>query len=198
MKYINRSKFLSLNFIYLIRKVIISFVITICLICSISNPAFSYRYELKDTNQNYIDYERYKLEDLISLKKLTQNYQEDFKDLKGSKEAEDAFIEIMIYYEEFVDVQNEKIIIGRLYAYRDADFTRDQYSLYPFGLIMWIDDGGSFLVESNKFIYENFAPYLSKEWQELLKFEQFFDKIITIDARYIIPKSKVKKIIFRI
>lgn len=52
-----------------------------------------------------------------------------------------------------------------------------------------------FLVESNQYLYDEFSPYLTKDWKELLKFETRFDKRIVSDGRYRISKAEIKNFI---
>ena len=48
------------------------------------------------------------------------------------------------------------------------------------------------LAPSRRYLYENFAPYLSKPYKKLLKFESS-DTRLVYDCRYIVPKSYLKK-----
>ena len=69
----------------------------------------------------------------------------------------------------------------------------DKYSeqYYKYGLVAQFDEGEFMLVPSRRYLYENFAPYLSKPHQELLKFE-ISDVRTIYDGRYIISISGLK------
>ena len=145
-------------------------------------------------SSSYVDNKIYKTQNLTSFRVLTKQFQTDFDKKRNSKEAEDAYLDIMDYYYDFLTKQNENINVNKIFIGVNDDFKKYQYSFYPFGLLIQFDDGGFSFQISHKYIYEYFAPYLSNEWQELLEYEIYLDKQIKFDGRYIISKSEIQQI----
>lgn len=169
------------------KYMVIRILLVICTIFVVNVPAFS---------DGYVNRNIYKIEDITSFRALTKQFQVDFDKKRGTKEAEDAYYEIMKYYYDFLYKQSENINLNLLfYNGRDEKFLKYQNSLYFLGLMLWYDEGSCYFANSNRYIYENFAPYLSIEMQELLKFKIFYDSCVASHAKYILSKSELRNII---
>ena len=145
-----------------------------------------------------LDYSKYNLSDINAIREATKAYQNVFKDKKGTKEAETEFLKFRDFYYEAVYKQSQ-LINNFSYKAKNGSYQKQaqEYSkkYYKKGFIVHFDEGDFFLVQCERYIYENFAPYLNEEWQELLIFETRFDKRIISDGRYIIPKSELVEIL---
>ena len=145
-----------------------------------------------------LDYSKYNPSDINAIREATKDYQNEYKDKKGTKEAEIEFLKFRDFYYEAVDKQNQ-LINNFSYKAKNGSYQEQaqEYSkkYYKKGFIVHFDEGDFFLVQCERYIYENFAPYLNEEWQELLIFETRFDKRIISDGRYIIPKSELVEIL---
>ena len=142
-----------------------------------------------------IDYNKYDLYDIDSLRNITNDYKNEFKNKQETVDAENSFNEFIKYYEKFVSIQNEKNLLS--YNYFNPSKLLKEYTnkYYKYGLIVQIDEGEFFFVSSKRYMYKNFAKYLSKPHRKLLKFETRFDNRIINDCRYIISQSELKKIL---
>ncbi len=163
-------------------------------------PVFASKYYIDSLKNyqsiNFIRDDKYSLDDITSFYTLIHWHFNHYAEKnKGTIRAESAFVEVMKYYSDFVDRQNKRINLNNIFDNKNDEFLEYQNSLYLLGLMMWYDNNSCYYVMSNKYIYENFAPYLSQEWQELLKYETYFDKQIVSDGKYVIPKKEVEQII---
>jgi hypothetical protein len=149
-----------------------------------------------------VDYSKFNLSDINAINNATKTYQAEFHDKKGSKEAEQGYLEFCKFYNSAVNVQSKlKTESEQQFEYKAFEGSlQKQAQQYTKkyagkGLAVQFDEGEFFIVDNHKYLYKNFAPYLPADWQTLLKFETRFDKRITSDARYIIPKSEVVSIL---
>ena len=142
-----------------------------------------------------IDFSKYDIYNINSLYEITNDYKNEFKNKRETVEAEKSFNEFIKYYEKFVSIQNERNLLN--YDYFNPIKLLKEYSnkYYRYGLIVQMDEGDFFFVSSKRYIYENFAKYLSKPYRKLLKYEMRFDNRIINDCRYIIPQSELEKIL---
>ena len=145
-----------------------------------------------------VDYSKYNVSDINAIRKATKAYQNEFKNKKGTKEAEDEFLKFTEFYARAVSKQNE-MIYDFPYKAKDNSFQKQaqEYSkkYYNKGLMIQFDEGEFFVVQCNRYIEENFQSYLTPDWQELLKFQNCFDKRIISDGRYVISKAELIKIL---
>ena len=146
-----------------------------------------------------IDFSDRDFTNLNTVRWKVNSYKYDFEDKKGTKEAEDAFLEFLDFYSDFIDFQNKRFVLSDdpldEYSYESQNKRLDDFYGY-YGLKVKLGDCQIFYFTYNcKYIYENFAPYLTKDWQELLEFEQYGDKILFFDYRYLNSKDELKQIL---
>ena len=145
-----------------------------------------------------VDYSKYNVSDINAIRKATKAYQNEFKNKKGTKEAEEEFLKFIEFYTRAVSKQSE-MIYNFPYKAKDNSFQKQaqEYSkkYYNKGLMIHFDEGEFFVVQCNRYIWENFQSYLTFDWQELLKFQNYFDKRIISDGRYVISKTELIKIL---
>lgn len=140
-----------------------------------------------------VDYSKYSLSDINSIRKATEAYQLEFKDKKGTKEAQTEYLRFLEFYYRAVDRQSELITnfpfnaLEGSYQKQAQKYSKKYASK---GLFVQFDEGNFFIVQNFEYLYKNFAPYLTKDWQDLLEFETYFNKRIISDGRYVIPKSE--------
>ena len=146
-----------------------------------------------------LDYSKYNLSDINAIREATKAYQNEFKDKKGTKEAETEFLKFRDFYYEAVEKQNIRIqlkepvkLYRNSYYWQARKYTKDYADK---GLR--VDFNGEFYItENNKYLYKNFCSYLNADWCELLKFLSKQDtKRIFWDSVYVISKDELVKII---
>ena len=76
------------------------------------------------------------------------------------------------FYNKFEIVQSRKIYLPYELKKNSITLQLKEYSkkYYKYGLVAQFDEGEYLLAKSNKYIYENFAEYLSKPFQEYLEY----------------------------
>ena len=141
-----------------------------------------------------IDFDKFDVNDINAVRNATKYYQQEYKHKRGSKEAEEDYYKYSKFASKFEDVQRK---MKNLQDYPINNSVKKQLKIYfkqyyQYGLIVQFDEGEFILVLSNQYLSKNFGPYLSKPYQELLKFHSS-DKRTTYDCRYIVPKSYLKK-----
>ncbi|MBQ8668397.1 hypothetical protein IJ472_01360 [bacterium] len=139
-----------------------------------------------------INFDSYNLDDINSVRKITKDYKKEFKNKKGSIEAEKNFNRFIEIYTNFEDIQNKNIYLPYKLSNNSISLQVERYSkkYYKYGLIVQFDEGEYLLAKSNKYIYENFAEYLSKPFQEYLEYNKSDERIIS-DGRYIISREEL-------
>ncbi len=144
-----------------------------------------------------VDYNKFDINDINSIQKATKEYQKEFENKRGTKEAEQDYLNFLKFYNKAVNAQSKKITFE--YQAYDNSFEKQaqEYSkkYFPKGMIVHFDEGEFFLVDCNQYLYDEFSPYLTKDWKEFLKFETRFDKRIISDGRYRISKAEIKNFI---
>ena len=144
-----------------------------------------------------VNYNEFDINDVNAIHKATRAYQQEFYNKRGSQEAVNDYLEFLVFYQKAVAYQSSQITFD--YKSHNNSFEQQAqiYSndFFYFLMIVQFDEGEFFLVKSNHYLYNEFASYLTEDWQELLKFETYFDKRIISDTKYIIPKYELKRII---
>ena len=140
-----------------------------------------------------IDFSKFDVNDLDAARKATKYYQKVYKNKRGTKEADEDYDKFWDFIIKFGSAQNEKISLQTELIDNSIQKQTEVYSekYYKYGLAAQFDEGEFMLVPSRAYLYENFAPYLSKPYQELLKFNASDARII-YDARYTISKSELE------
>ena len=140
-----------------------------------------------------IDFSKFDVNDLNALRKATKYYQKVYKNKRGTKEADEDYLKFSKFSLDFYYAQYPKIDLPFELIDNSVQKQIDAYSkkYYKYGLVAQFDEGEYMLVLSNRYVYENFAPYVSAPYAELLKFHAS-DVRTTYDARYIIPKSELE------
>lgn len=140
-----------------------------------------------------LEFDQFDPNDINSLREATRYYQQEYDKKRGTIEAEEDFDKFWQYYIKFDNRQNQKIYLPYETIDNSIQKQIDKYSeqYYKYGLVAQFDEGEFMLVPSRRYLYENFAPYLSKPHQELLKFE-ISDVRTIYDGRYIISISELK------
>ena len=143
-----------------------------------------------------IDFSKFDVNDLNALRKATKYYQKVYKNKRGTKEADEDYLKFSKFSLDFYYAQYPKIDLPYELIDNSVQKQIDAYSkkYYKYGLVAQFDEGEYMLVLSNRYVYENFAPYVSAPYAELLKFHSS-DVRTTYDARYIIPKSELENYI---
>jgi len=171
-----------------------------------------------------VDYSQFDVNDINAANKAVRAYHEEFKDKKGSKEAENGYAEFRKFYFNFFQAQSpkiekegeallyqpetsngSKIKFGRL-NYRPlngyrwvqpldiADGMTKKYSKY--GLTVLFNENFFYTSANDDYLYRNFAPYLSKEDKILMKFyKKHFNKTWISDGHYAVKKEEIKAVI---
>lgn len=140
-----------------------------------------------------LDFDQFDVNDINAVKKAAKYYQKEYKNKRGTKEAEEDYLRFSEFLLKFENTQSKKIYLPYDTSNNSIRKQIAAYSnqYYKYGLVAQFDEGEFMLVSSNHYIYENFAPYLSKPWKEILKFNSS-DKRNKYDGRYIVPKSYLK------
>ena len=165
-------------------KKLFSVIISIFVLC---NCAFA------------VDYSKYNVSDINAIRKATKAYQNEFKNKKGTKEAEDEFLKFRDFYARAVMEQSEKIKINepeQLYKgsyYWQARKYTEKYSVYG----LKVDFNGEFYITGNiEYLNTQFGPYLAEDFQTLLKYQAILDtKPLYWDGAYSISKEELLQII---
>ena len=143
-----------------------------------------------------IDFSKFDVNDLDAARKATKYYQKVYENKRGTKEADEDYLKFRDFFWQFHNVQSKKIYLPYELIDNSVQKQIDAYSekYYKYGLVAQFDEGEYMIVPSRRYIYENFAPYVSAPYAELLKFHSS-DVRTTYDARYIIPKSELENYI---
>lgn len=137
-----------------------------------------------------LDFDQFDPNDINSLRAATKYYQQEYDKKRGTIEAEEDYLKFCEFLSSFENKQSTKIYLPYETVNNSIQKQIDKYSkqYYKYGLVAQFDEGEFMLVPSRRYLYENFAPYLSKPYQKLLKFEAS-DVRRVYDCRYIVPKS---------
>ena len=146
-----------------------------------------------------VDYSKYNVSDINAIRKATKAYQNEFKNKKGTKEAEEEFLKFRDFYARAVMEQSEKIKINepeQLYKdsyYWQARKYTEKYSVYG----LKVNFNGEFYITTNmEYLYMKFSPYLAEDLQELLMYNAILDsKAMYWDGAYSISKEELLQII---
>ena len=172
-----------------------------------NTQGYNYYIELKDLGSGDT-YRRIDINDINAVNVAVKEYQEKYRNKKGTVEAEKGFLEFMPFYYAFLGEQSSmitdeanKIIDGQIELPQDEngqppiieDYLREKYEQY--GIKINHDEGYFFATRSHQYLWNNFAPYLSTEWQELIKFNVKYQGTIISDAHFTIEKDDIKEII---
>ena len=143
-----------------------------------------------------IDFSKFDVNDFDAARKATKYYQKVYKNKRCTNEADEDYLKFLKFFLEFEFTQSQKIYLPYELIDNSVQKQIDAYSkkYYKYGLVAQFDEGEYMLVQSNRYVYENFAPYVSAPYAELLKFHAS-DVRTTYDARYIIPKSELENYI---
>lgn len=145
-----------------------------------------------------VDYSQYNPEDISSVLSAVRAYQEENSNLKATAHSEQEFLKFLDFYSKFISVQNSKRVLETAsevesYLYQ-CQILNKKYNKY--GLRVVMSDSLEFYFDENvAFLYASFAPYLSKDWKELLKFDRFRDNVWYFDGNIKISKRQVKQIL---
>ncbi len=163
------------------------------------------------TNKAFaVDYSKYDPKNINSINKAKRAFQTEFDKKRGTKEAEADYLKFKDFYRQAItgiegpDVtkymeapEKNRLRVDMLSSSKYINYIKDELTKKygPYGIGIVYDEGDFYFSESNKFLYVNFAPYLSKDWQELMRYEtQFDEKQIEYDAHIIISKEEFKEI----
>lgn len=145
-----------------------------------------------------LDYSKYNLSDINAIRKATKAYQEEFKDKKGTKEAESEFLKFRDFYYSAVNKQYTRIKLKEpMKLYRNSYYWQARkYTQDYDDKGLRVDFNGEFYITSNNnYLYKNFCSYLTSDWCELLRFLAKQDKKrIFWDSTYVISKDELVKI----
>ena len=146
-----------------------------------------------------LDYSKYNTSDINAIREATKEYQNEYKDKKGTKEAEIEFLKFRDFYYEAVEKQNIRIKLKEpVKPYRNSYYRQARkYTKDYADKGLRVDFNGEFYIIGNhKYLYKNFCSYLNEDWCELLKFLAKQDtKRIFWDSAYVISKDELVKII---
>jgi len=173
--------------------------------------AFNYEFYIyiKDVDKNSRKYDNVDLNNLNSINTIVAKYKEEYKNLKGTKDAEAGYLIFLKYYYNFLAIHSDKvtkevtnIIDNRCVPKNDSEIEMcnkpmDDYikKCQSYGFNLSHDEAYFYPVVYNKYLYDNFNPYLPKEWQEYLKFSLIYDQVIISDAHFMIDIEDIKSII---
>ena len=173
--------------------------------------SFDYEFYIiiKDIDVHSKKYDDIDLSDLNSINTIVAKYKEEYKNLKGTKDAEAGYLIFLKYYYNFLAIHSDKvtkevtnIIDNRCVPKNDSEIEMcnkpmDDYikKCQSYGFNLSHDEAYFYPVVYNKYLYDNFNPYLPKEWQEYLKFSLIYDQVIISDAHFMIDIEDIKSII---
>ena len=171
------------------------------------NP-FDYNYYIyiKDVSSGK-KYRHININNINAVNIAVAEFQEEYNDKKGTAEAEKGFLKFIDFYRTFLGEQSvieqeaQDLIQERsLLKYEEVeklppieDTLRMKYEKY--GININHDEGYFYVTRNFQYIYDNFAPYLTTEWQELFKFNAKYQCTIISDAHFTINKNDIKEII---
>lgn len=171
------------------------------------NQGYNYYLELKDFGSGD-KYKNIDISDINAVNIAVEGYQEEYRNKKSTSEAESGFLEFLPFYYAFISGQSSmiteeanKIIDGQIEMPQDEngqspiieDYLREKYEQY--GINVNHDEGYFYATGSYQYLWDNFASYLSVEWQELIKFNIKYQGTIISDAHFTIEKDDIKEII---
>ena len=141
-----------------------------------------------------VDYSRFDLKDINSVNNAVKVYQEEYKDRKGTKEAEEEYNRFLEFYYNFINIQNTQLLFDFKTYRKSYQKQAQKYAkeYYKYGLNVQFDEGEFFVTKSNKYLYSKFKSYLPKPLSDMIKFERYYDKRRISDARYVMPKSRLR------
>lgn len=115
-----------------------------------------------------LEFDQFDSNDINSLREATRYYQQEYDKKRGTIEAEEDFDKFWQYYIKFTDTQNDKIkiVTPLFYTYYSNQAQEEYKEYYKYGLLAKFYDGQYFFDTSNRYLYENFALYLTKPHQD--------------------------------
>jgi hypothetical protein len=141
-----------------------------------------------------VDYSRFDLKDINSVNNAVKVYQEEYKDRKGTKEAEEEYNRFLEFYYNFINIQNTQLLFDFKTYRKSYQKQAQKYAkeYYKYGLNVQFDEGEFFVTKSNKYLYLKFKSFLPEPLSNIIKFERYYDKRRISDARYVMSKARLR------
>lgn len=171
-----------------------------------------------------VDYSKFDVNDINSANNAVKAYHEEYKNKKGSTEAEKGYADFRKFYVDFIMAQSPKIekegdvalyqpetIVGSKIKfgtlnYRPfngyrwvqpldvADRMTKKYSKY--GLTVLFNENFFYASINEDYLYKNFAQFLSKEDKIIMKFDKkHFNKTWISDGHYAVKKEEIEAVL---
>ena len=167
---------------------------------------YNYYIEIKNTSSGN-KYKHIKPNDINAANIAVKEYKSEYNDKKNTKDAEKGFLEFMHFYHLFLSNQTSLEQEAQDLIKKRWELSYEESSKLPsiedtlrmkyegFGININHDEGYFYVTTNYKYLYDNFASYLSVEWQELLKFNIKYQGTIISDAHFTIKPNDIRDII---
>ena len=157
------------------------------------------------TGEGSIDYSMFDVNDINAANQAVACYQMKYDKKRGTKEAEKDYLEFVRYGFDFAnshfnDMEKEySIIVNKgtfnISSVKIIEELLDRY-FYKYGLKAVYGELEFYPEVSDLYVYENIAPYLSKEWSVYLESETNFEHhISTFHGYFRITKCELEEIL---